>query len=160
MKRSAFKRNKSIPTWVKRSKKAGPSGIPKALGKRLEPKSAILRSEQHLVLVRAQQCLIGRTLLGVQAHHPDELFPDVRGSDLSDFLAVPLHFSLHDPRFPGSVHHTGANENWWADQDLPADAVLLWIATFLRRHYKPDHAKANHALAQIERRRRMNGAFS
>ena len=157
MKRSSFKRSATQPTWKKRTKvKSKITGIPKALGKRLEPKSSILRSEKHLKLVRAQQCLITRSLIGVQAHHFDEGFPDVRGSDLSDFLAVPLHFTMHDPRFPGSVHHTGASEDWWAQQDLPVIAVLNWLSTFLRRHYLTPDAKVDNALRMIERRRAMN----
>lgn len=156
MKRSGFKRRTTVQRDWHKPAKLG-TGIPKALGLRIKPKTHMLHSEKHLVLVRAQHCLITHTLVGVQAHHADELFPDVRGSYLSDFLAVPLHFSMHDPRFPGSVHQVGASENWWATKGRSAEEVLGWLATFLRRHYDPSHTKVAHALAQIERRRTMNG---
>lgn len=142
-------------------------GIPKQLGRRLEPKDAHLRSEAHLALVRRQSCIVTgqhravverdgqRWLSIVVAHHPREVFPDniCVGRKCSDFLATPLLAHIHDG-FPGSLHATN-NATWWSRQGLDP---LSWIEAFLRAKYPTDHEGASFALRLVRERRERNAA--
>lgn len=105
------------------------------------------RSDAHRELVRAQPCLVSRSLVGVIAHHPDECFPHlVAGArKISDFLTVPLRYDLHDPATPGSVHKVN-HARWWEERHVD---VYAWLRGFLRRHYPVGHPGAEVALAEI-----------
>lgn len=105
------------------------------------------RSDGHRELVRAQPCLVSRSLAGVIAHHPDECFPHlVAGArKISDFLCLPLRYDLHDPATPGSVHKVN-HARWWEERDVD---VYAWLRGFLRRHYPVGHLGAESALSEI-----------
>jgi len=102
-----------------------------------------LRSQEHLRLVRAQPCMISRTMGRgrVAAHHPKELFPAKMGVRISDYLCVPLSHDMHD-----SLHKAN-NVSWWAGHRRNP---YVWLKWFLRMHYAPGHAGADHALEQVE----------
>ena len=148
MNRSTFARGKAAID-KKAAKAARPKNlVPRATGARVDKgKLAHLRSDAHLKLVRAQPCLVSRALVGVIAHHTDELFPHLIAQQMkiSDFLAVPLHHDLHDPGMPGSIHKSN-NMAWWIGHYA---APYRWLRGFLRRHYQPGHPGADYALAQI-----------
>lgn len=121
--------------------------VPKRLGAALVDKSGHLYSEAHLNLVRAQPCIVTRALVGVVAHHPKEAFSHLmkQGGKISDFLAVPILHTLHDPGYLGSLHKSNSMA-WWRDKRVD---LHRWIKLFLRRHYQPGHPGADYALAQI-----------
>lgn len=121
--------------------------VPKATGARLVDKRAWLYSEAHLKLVRAQPCIVSRSLAGVVAHHPDECFPHLIAQQMkiTDFLAVPIRHDLHDPGHPGALHKSN-NYSWWMGK---RKNPYIWLRGFLRCHYPIDHAGAAYAIEQI-----------
>lgn len=132
--------------------------VAKSLGLSAVDKLADWRSDAHLTLVRAQPCIVSRSLVGVVAHHPDEAFPHlVAGArKISDFLCLPMRYDLHDPATPGSVHKLN-HVRWWAERHID---VYAWLRGFLRRHYPVGHPGAEAALAEIlviEQRKHMDG---
>lgn len=133
----------------KAAKAARPKNlVPKATGTRLVDKRAWLYSEAHLKLVRAQPCIISRSLVDVVAHHPDECFPHLIAQQMkiSDFLAVPIRHDLHDPGHPGALHKTN-HVGWWLGKRTNPWA---WLRGFLRRHYPVDHPGAAYAIEQLD----------
>ena len=148
MKRSGFKPRGLLKPHPKAPKPL----VPKATGRRLQPKDAHMHSEAHIKLVKAQRCLISGTLGSqyVAHHHPDELYPHLvsMGLKISDYLSVPLAHVLHQEQ-PGSLHVTGASPQWWIDHAFIPQRVYLWTTYFLRRHYPPGHPGSDYALEQI-----------
>lgn len=139
---------------IRKKPKPPPLLVPKRLGTRIKPKNDHWYSEEHLKLVRAQPCLITRQIgPGVCAHHPRELVERQHGRKISDFLALPLHFTVHDPGHPGSIHKTN-HVIWWVTHKRNPYA---WLKQFLRRHYQPGHPGAEHALSEIERYQQRYG---
>lgn len=110
------------------------------------------RSNAHLDLVRSQQCLVTRSYMGVVAHHPRELLPELKtaGRRVSDFLAVPLREDAH-AGYPHSLH-TMNSAQWWRERRINP---FPWLKIFLIRHYdpaaNPDVAKALEIIANRER---------
>lgn len=137
---------------IRKKPKPPPLLVPKRLGARIKPKNDHWYSEEHLKLVRAQPCLITRSLTNVIAHHPKELFPSQMGSKISDFLCVPLLTTYHDG-FAGSLHRTN-NVSWWIKHGRNP---YFWLKQFLRRHYPTGHPGAEHALSEIERYQQRYG---
>lgn len=122
--------------------------VAKATGERIDKgKLAHLYSEEHLRLVRAQPCIVSRSLVGVVAHHPKEALSHLmqQGRKISDYFAIPLAHDLHDPDHPGSLHKSNSMD-WWTERNID---VYRWLKLFLRRHYKPGHPGADYALEQI-----------
>lgn len=132
--------------------------IPKTASRRIDKgKNAHRRSPKHILLVKAQHCLVSRRLGSqyVAAHHPDEIFPDLlrQGGKISDFLCVPLAHELHDPGYPDSLHKSNS-ARWWAERYV---RPLDWLLRFLTRHYPIGTSPgADEAVAAIRRRIAMN----
>lgn len=143
-----MKRSSSLARGSHRQKpKPHPLDIPKRTGARLVDKREHWYSPKHLELVRAQPCLVSRSLTAVVAHHPKEMFPRLMAQQrkIPDFLAVPLRHDLHDPGHPGSVHKLN-HPRWWLERRVD---VYRFLRGLLRRHYPPEHPSVIMALQMI-----------
>jgi len=83
------------------------------------------RSDQYLILVRGESCLVCGSPFSVQAHHLRHAEKRGWGQKVSDKWVVPLCALCH-----GDCHTRGRESEWWALKGIdPID----WSEIFFRK---------------------------
>lgn len=102
----------------------------KTRSRRISKADGRIRCPAHLKWIRTLPCAVpGCRLSEIQAHHltcgPE---PKARSLKASDVWALPCCRTHHDPNSHGSIHHNGAEREWWAIRgvDPIARAAHLW----------------------------------